>query len=244
MPDFNKPLLAFDAEIAAIMPEGETDWNAHKPLGISCVGMAYLDLTELVHGKNGAGPAPRMSREECRQLVWTLMELAHSFTLVGWNSLAFDWQLLADESEMYEECTLLALRHVDLMFMVVAAKGHYLGLDKAARGMNLEGKRKKVQLSDGSYLEDMNGAKAPQLWADGEYEAVLDYLEGDVLNTLQLAQAMKQNKCLRWLSNAGRPQQITFDRLLTVQECLALPEPDTRWMTNPPSRLSFTSWFK
>src|SRR5689334_22165067 len=245
MTNFNKPLLAFDAEIAAIIPEGETDWKQHKPLGISCVGLASPGTIKVTYGGDGDWPpSPRMTRGECQLLVYNLAELAKSYTLVGWNSLSFDWELLADESGLYEECSQLALDHVDMMFMVVAIKGYRLGLDKAAKGMGLEGKRKTVRLLDGSELNDMNGAKAPGLWAAGEYQAVLDYLEGDILNTLKVAQAMQEAKCLRWVSGYGKPQQFSFARLLTVRECLKLPLPNTAWMSDPVGRDHYMTWLR
>jgi hypothetical protein len=35
--------LAFDIEIAQTIPEGETDWMAHRPLGITCAAAASSD---------------------------------------------------------------------------------------------------------------------------------------------------------------------------------------------------------
>ncbi len=87
-----------------------------------------------------------------------------------------------------EECGELALNHIDMMLLVTFAKGWFLGLQKALTGAGLEGKLKAVTLSDGSELTDMQGAKAPQLWADKEYDAVLAYLKEDVLQPLKLAE--------------------------------------------------------
>jgi hypothetical protein len=35
--------LAFDLEIAQTIPEGETDWMAHRPLGITCAAAVSSD---------------------------------------------------------------------------------------------------------------------------------------------------------------------------------------------------------
>ena len=69
------------------------------------------------------------------------------------------------------------------MLLVTFQKGYYLGLDKALHGAGLSGKLKKVALSDGTILMEMDGAMAPALWARGEYEAVLTYLRQDARMT-------------------------------------------------------------
>ncbi len=88
----------------------------------------------------------------------------------------------------------------------------------------------------------MEGSQAPILWQQGEQEAVLAYLEQDVRQQLALARQVRERGEIRWTSRSGNPQAVAFDKLLTVRECFKLPEPDTSWMRNPPSREQFTAW--
>jgi hypothetical protein len=235
-------LAAFDLEIAKELPEDASDWKAHRPLGISCaaIQLSHEDPRgqTLLHY---AGP--QMTNDECQVLVAELAGLAgDGYTLVTWNGLGFDWDVLAEESGLHAECARLALAHVDLMFIVVAIKGHYLALDTACRGMGVKGKLKSVTLGDGQVLEGMSGAMAPALWAQGEHQAVLDYLADDVRSTLELAQAIERYRALRWISRRGRANRIAVPQLYSVEACLQLPLPDTGWMTSPPSRSQMTAW--
>jgi hypothetical protein len=127
--------------------------------------------------------------------------------------------------------------------MVTFTKGWYLGLQTALEGAGLDGKLKRVTLSDGSIIEDMDGSKAPALWASGEYDAVLAYLKQDVVQLLDLADAILANRGICWTSNNGNPMFVPFEGLLTVGQCFQIPEPDTSWMKNPPTRLQFVQWF-
>lgn len=185
----------------------------------------------------------RLERDAARDLLRHLQDLtAAGYTLVTWNGCHFDFAVLADETGLRWECALLALSHVDLMLLVTCQKGHFLSLEKALAGAGLAGKLKSVTLSDGTELQGMTGAMAPALWARGERAAVLAYLEQDVIMTLRLAQEVLRAKRIAWTSNSGRPQAVAVDRLLTARECLALPEPDVSWMSNPPSRKDFVRW--
>lgn len=232
-------LAAFDLEIAAQIPDDVDDWTSFEPLGISCAAVAMSDVTPVRFWTG----APRMSREEAVGLVHDLIQLQEAgYTIVTWNGCGFDFRVLAQESGLVEECGRLALGHVDLMLVVTFTKGWYLSLQKALEGAGLAGKLKRVALSDGTVLDGMGGAQAPQLWADGEREAVLAYLEQDVAQLLELAHHASARGEIRWISNAGNPQSVRFPRLWTVQECFRLPEPDTSWMTDPPRREQFVSW--
>lgn len=113
------------------------------------------------------------------------------------------------------------------MMLVTFQKGYYLKLDKALQGARLQGKLKKVTLSDGSIITDMDGALAPTLWTQGEYDAVLAYLKQDVVMTLKLAEFILKTKTIQWISNNGARQSLYVSRLFTVKECFQFPEPDT-----------------
>lgn len=143
---------------------------------------------------------------------------------------------------MLSECADLAMNHIDLMLIVTFTKGWFLGLQKALEGAGIEGKVKSLTLSDGTVMKDMDGAKAPELWAQGEYEAVLTYLKGDVVQLLKLAEHIQEDGGISWISDRGKRQWVSARKLLTVRECFDIPEPDTSWMDNPPTRQQFVDW--
>lgn len=216
---------AFDIETAGLA-ERERD-----KLDIFCAAIATEDSARPAFYLPACGKGC-FSAGDAQKFVRELHALADSgYTLLSWNGLSFDFPVLASASGLHEVCAKLALRHVDIMFHVVCARGHYLGLDKAARGMGLAGK-----------LQGVTGAKAPELWAAGQRELVLDYLAQDVKTLLELALAIEKRGGVRWVSGSGRENFLAMERLLTVEEALALPLPDTSWMTDPPDRQKLAAW--
>jgi len=234
-------LVSFDIETASIVSDHDKNWSEQLNLGISCAAIAFSDRDDTISWSGN----PQLTQEEARQVVQYLNELSSSgYSLVTWNGCAFDFRVLAEESGLVQKAAQLAMSHTDLMMIVTFTKGWFLGLDKALQGAGLSGKLHKVRLSDGTVLKEMDGAKAPLLWAKGEKEAVLNYLEQDVRQLLDLTQVVLQRSKIAWTSNSGRPQSIRLKKLYTVKECFDLPEPDTSWMTNPPSRNQFVKWMK
>ena len=228
--------MAFDIETAKIIPGQVRDLKAHRPLGITCA--ATLSSTDdgprLWHGRtNDQKPAERMGRADAVELVNFLTESTNNgSTILTWNGLGFDFDILAEESGMVEECRQLALGHVDMMFHVFCELGYPIGLDSAAKGMRLPGKSSAV-------AQHM----APQLWADGKTDEVLDYVSQDVGATLELARACEQQRALRWVARSGNVRDMTLGSgWLTVDAAMRLPEPDTSWMDDPMSRNRFTDW--
>jgi hypothetical protein len=147
--------------------------------------------------------------------------------------LAFDIDVLAEESGMLDQCRCLALSHVDLMFHAFCQLGRGVGLDAAARGMGVAGKR-----------EGMTGELAPVLWAKGRREEVLRHVGQDVRTTLELARACEACGELRWVSRSGMIRSMPLPGgWLAVDDALRLPLPDTPWMTSEPwPRERFTGW--
>lgn len=233
------PYIAFDLEIAALLPADFHDLDAHRPLGITCAALAWqygdaiLSATFCGHDERGA-ITPQMSRAECAALVSLLADLAASgHTLLTWAGAGFDFRTLAEESGCYGECARLALGHVDMMLHFHAVTGFALSMDAAARGMGLAGK-----------LDGVRGADAPALWAAGEYAQVLAYVAQDVRTTLQVAQSVERAGCVRWTSKRGRACSVPIVRWLSVADAHALPEPDTSWMDAPWPRAKFTAWMR
>jgi hypothetical protein len=176
-----------------------------------------------------------MNREEAAELVRYLGDMAGAgFTIVTWNGLAFDFDILSEESGLTTVCKKIALEQVDMMFHVFCIKGFPVGLDNAARGSGVTGKP-----------AGMSGIKAPQLWQRGEYQAVLDYVTQDVRTTLQLALVSERQKSLRWLTRKGTRSDCPLPSgWLSVSQAMRLPKPDTSWMDKPMTRSHFTAWLE
>ncbi len=89
----------------------------------------------------------------------------------------------------------------------------------------------------------MTGQLAPQLWIQGRYQEVLDYVAQDVRIALQIAQACETSRSFKWSTRRGTTGFMPLDGgWLSVRDALRLPEPDTSWMSNPLLRRTFTEW--
>jgi len=228
--------LAFDIETAKEVPGADFNWKPHRPLGICCAAALRCDAQEamLWHGKKADGaPAGRLSQAEATQVVQDLSRIvAEGYTLLTWNGLGFDLDILAEESGLVGECKELALNHVDAMFHVFCQLGYPVGLEKAAQGLKLPGKP-----------PGMSGVLAPQLWGQGRFQEVLKYVTQDVRIALQVALKSEERRRLEWITRRGTPGSMDLPRgWLTVREAAKLPLPDTSWMTRPIPRSEFTNW--
>jgi len=256
-------IASFDIEIAKEVEGG--DWQAQRPLGISCAAVMLpidtwkgpdKDIQYFYEIDILQRPVmqPKMSQNSAAGLVRHLAGLAAGgYTLITVNGLGFDFQVLAEESGMWKECATLALyHHCDLMLLPVAHQrmGWRVGLQTFAEGANVEGKKHEVTLKSGETLHDMNGAMAPRLWAQGEHNAVLDYLGDDVRATLETAVVALDLGRLGWESRKGKWYEIALPRgengrpyLPTVSEVLRWsPRPDVSWMENPSTPESLAGW--
>jgi hypothetical protein len=235
----DKAAMCKDCGKLGSIHEFRSDWKNHRPLGITCAAVHFGDYVRFWEMD------VKVSRRYAIALVGDLQEIVNDgYTIVGFNSLSFDFDVLAEESNLYHECAELALNSIDIMFIVVTLRGHFLGLDKACKGANIQGKLHDVTLTDGTKLTDMSGGKAPGLWKAGEYQAVLDYLADDVRSTLELAEWIKKHKMIRWISEKGYEQKIPVPKLYTVRECLELNPVLPGWVTNPVTKQSMMEWIK
>lgn len=242
LPELAEPrrFLAFDLEIAKQVGDIK-DWKTVRPLGITCAAMAYENegviQTPYFCGPftdylDQLRPAARLTSAECQIIVTLLMGFVRNgLTLLTWNGLGFDLDILAEESGMVEECRELACHHVDMMFQIFCLKGFPLALETAALGMGLQGK-----------TPGMHGALAPKMWAAGQFDAVRDYVVQDATITLQLARAVESVGALTWTARSGSLQRLPLARWLTVAEAMHLREPDNAWMSDPWPRSKFTTW--
>ena len=230
--------LAFDIETAKVLPPGVEDILDHRPLGIACAAAVTSDTEDVAtwYGRTAAGsPSPKMSEAEASALVDDLSGfVADGYTLVTWNGLAFDFDILAEESGALDRCIELAVDHVDMMFHIVCARGYFLSLQKAAVGMSVPSK-----------LSGVSGAQVPAMWANGEHELVLEYNVQDVRVTAGLAVACDRARALHWVTQRGSRASMPLPNgWLSVRDALELPVPDTSWMTDPPSRDDLVGWMR
>jgi hypothetical protein len=225
--------LAFDLETAKVQPPNARDWKQRRPLGISCAATYCGESTEPVlwHGRHAPNcPAPQMAVAEARALVSYLNErVAMGYTIVTWNGIGFDFDILAEESGLHKKCKALALGHVDMMFHMLCQLGFGVSLDAAARGMRLTRSCKKRQ-----------GALIPRLWAGGKCEEVFRHVGQDVRTTFALATRCCERGYVRWITRWGTGRMMRLPSgWQTARAAQALPEPihNDRW-----SREGLLAW--
>ena len=228
-------LLSYDIEIYNNFPENE-EVDLHKIIpSVAAIGTNESDVQFFYDD-------PYMSIETSKKLVNAMIDYyKRGFIPWGWNICGFDLKLLGYYSGMVEECAELALNGIDGMLLITFNKGYFLGLDTALVGANLETKLHHVKLNDGSMLDDMSGAKAPELWRNGEFQAVMDYLYVDVVGPIKLSFAIEKNKGIKWTSKKGNPMYVQTP-LTQVKDLFKLPLPDTAWMSDPKPRSMFVDW--
>ena len=235
--------LAFDLETVEPFPE-DGDWRDVRPLGIGCAAAYASDLTKPMawFGRNDDGSIrERLTQQENARMVSQLLKLTkpdpknpgvEPYTLLTWNGLGFDLDILAEESGLKRECRQMALTHVDMMFHIYAKLGYPLGLEKAAKGMGTPGKP-----------EGMDGEKANRMWREGDRKPVIDYCAQDVIATLALAETCMDRGYLSWTSNRGNRRIFEIEgEWMPVKTAIHEPRPDTSWMTDPIPPESFTAW--
>jgi len=243
---------SLDAESAIAFPDEMVYDEEHfHQLGITCAAVALVDTdveknwheTENIRFWH-SDTIDRLSKEDCQSIVYDMWELAkEGYIFVTWNGTGFDFRLLAVQSGLYGLCARMAYKHhIDMMLFVVFLKGHFLGLQKALEGIGSPGKLHDVTLSDGTIIDDMKGALAPELWSKGEFEAVLLYLNFDVTEPLKLLQYIYAKKRIQWLSKKGNPQTCSVPNILTVEELYTTVMPDSNLERNEITLDQFFGW--
>jgi len=242
--------VGFDVEIAKPVPDGP-DILSHRP-GIACAAIAREGegRASILFDPEASpvffDPASKtMTREGALRILAALEEAAgRGDTLVTWNGAGFDFRLLADETGRRAECARLVMASVDMMFHVLCERGHPLSLDAALKGARLPSKMDQVTLRNGEAVH-ISGVEAPTYWQAGEYAAVAAYCAADAERTAALAAHCQRTRRLSWTSQKGRANDIYLrSGWLTVEQCLALPVPDTSWMANPIRREDVLAWTK
>lgn len=235
----SKKWLAFDIETAQGPPTAH-DGGSYA-IGVTCA-VTQIENDAPTRWSGLVQPdgryALRMAADEVRELANYLISAAQDCRLVGINSLGFDLRVLAEEAQdliVFDNLRDLARQHYDPCFQMLCQRGFPVGLNALAKGFGLEGK-----------TEGMDGEKAAAIWSGSrqDQEDVLAYCEQDVKVTLDVVLNIESALVMRWVSKTSgkRLYEPAQSGLLTIDECLALPLPDTAWMDGPWPCSKFSGW--
>ena len=134
-------------------------------------------------------PVRRSSARDTSQLLDFLgRQVAAGFTILSWNGLGFDFDILAEESGRHDLCSQLAVTHVDLMFHLFCEKGFAVGLDAAAKALCRGASERHA------------GSAGPQMWAEGQTQQVLKYVADDCQLTLDVAKSAETDGRFAWIT--------------------------------------------
>ena len=233
-------MIAFDLEVLTWPEEG--DWDGQTKLGITCAAVAYR-LNEEIVTKVWQGKTLAMSPEEVGAMLdeLALLDITNG-PVYTWNGGGFDFKAMAVECPKRAiDIARMAFEHVDGMLLVTAEYGHWLGLDKTAVGMGIEGKLKEVMLSDGTVITEMSGKMAPELWARGERDAVIEYLRQDVVTSLLVGEFQLAQGRTKWVSAKGRNNSRKTD-FVTVGRLPNTPPSAGHWISDPKSKDEIMDW--
>lgn len=231
-------LISFDIEIYnELFEEGSEEVQFEKI--IPSVAATTIDGVDIKFYYDD----PYITKEKACVLVEDMLQsYKQGYIPFTWNGTSFDFRILGLYSGMVSECADLALNSYDAMLNVTFLKGYFLGLDTALKGFGLASKQHTVTINSGETITDMTGMKAPEMWRNHEFEAVKQYLAGDVIQPLKLAFSINESKSIKWTSKTGTPMSIKTD-LIPVKELFKLPHPNTSWMTKPcKKRSEFVDW--
>ena len=182
--------VAFDLETARPAPEDGGDWN----LGITCAAAALMQVDEKPDipawapsyepgesSRNSVYKSALSPDDAWDFAAWLLRKQTAGFQIVGWNSLGFDFRVLAEAvnsgsegPDRARQVTDLARTHVDPAFLMLCQMGYMVGLGKLAEANDLPGK-----------TEGIDGLAAIEMWGQGReaQDKVIAYVKQDALAT-------------------------------------------------------------
>lgn len=230
--------MAFDIETAKPVVFEDPDWRRYRPLGICCATtLLEGEETALIWhgGTSQKRPTRQMKRRELLKLLEYLARKAEDgFTILTWNGVGFDFDVLVEESGESKLCRQLAAEHVDMMFHILCRIGFGVALDSAAKGMGIEGKDR-----------GLSSASAPVLWGKGMHEDVFEYVKRDVRTTLALGKLCEARGRIDWSTCSGKLRSLLIPKgWLTVKQAMKLPEPANAWLFDQWRRNKFTHWLE
>lgn len=241
-----RDFVAWDLEIANTNIPKDFSGNLfeYSPLYISCGAIAYRDREDGSIKNQFWQGDPHMTKETALDMLQVMKEFVdEGRTLLSFNGAQFDFKVLAQITGKRNLCAQLALNHYDIMYDVFLHKGYFVGLDSVLKFHDM-GKVHKVTLSDGKVLPNMDGSKAPELWKEGEKEAVLEYLRGDVDGLLKVAEVIEERNKIEWYSRKGNYIKVPTEMLLVKDGLEEIKEPNNSWMEDPVTREDTLEWME
>lgn len=210
------------------------DLWAYGPFHITCAAVHLSDTghTERWYGWRDGSYADYMDQDEVKNLLMYLhKKMQEGYILTTWNGTAFDWRLLAQETEQHDLCVKLALNSFDPMLQVHAMKGFPVGLGAVAAAFGLGDKL-------------IAGSDAPSLWRGGCYDTVLEYVQQDARLLGEIVREILRAKGVKWVSGTGGVHFLPLTRLYRAGDLRQLPLPDVEWMDEPIPRDQFYAWME
>jgi len=263
-------VASFDLELAKEIPSGATPevLNSLRPYGISCAAIQLATVNietrqisyhpvDMLYGccnsdDLSSQSAAAMSWKNCEVAVHKLVGYQNAgYIPLTWNGAFFDFDVLAEESGLYQTVHALSWNHIDMMVHFATIKGFRLGIEAAHKGLGYKGK-----------LEGMHGEFAPIMWA-GNNERLLElerqdlaamslvekrqmclsYVHQDTVMAVEVFAASLVNKGFTWISKKGRANRFDLpDNWMTVAECSMRPVPAHSWMETPLTWPSLVGW--
>jgi len=228
----DRRFVAWDIETATIIPEN-AEWEDYRPYGISCAATLLMPDNEIVLWTSPGVVSPtqkdwllaeRLSLARCVEMYEYLADMqAEGYSVVTWNGMGFDFDVLAEETPpaWFSAIVALAWDSIDPGFQMACELGYMCGLGKAAKSTLGASKL-------------MSGAQAPVLWAEGAkgQTKVLEYVQSDVRLTAELYEALLDSGRIKWVSRAGRLNEWRpfKGQLLTVGEAyMQIDPPSNPW---------------
>lgn len=228
--------VSFDIEIANVieLAPGE-DLDAHGPFDISCA--AAVDergTTRHWYARDDAGaPTGALDVKLARDLlVWLREQQRAGVKVCAWNGLSFDLRWIGHAADDLPLAREVALDLYDPMFQFFCQRGFPVSLASVAEGLGIA--EKKL----------MSGDQAPIEWARGNRQLVLEYVAGDCRITDAVVARILERREVRWKTKKGTLSSEPMPVLRSVRESLALPLPDTAWMSEPLQRAKFCAWLE
>lgn len=229
--------LFFDTELAwtpALDTFAGGDIWTCRPFNIS-VAATYCEpdkALDLWYGGTVDDPAQEMNGYTVFQMFEHIQERqADGMDIFTWNG-NFDFRLLSNLLPFNRtEVVGVFLKSFDPMFQMFMQRGFPVSANAAAKGFGLP-------------LKPMLGGDAPRLWRDGCHQQVMDYVTYDVTTLAQIVKGIQVEHGLRWVKKTGGIGFEPFERLLTVEQCLNMPDPDNSWMDKPLKKEDFILWLE
>ncbi len=213
---------AFSVEISNMIPEG-SDWNEARPYKFLCGSIAIGTAKEFggVH-----------TYWDVETLCDDLYELSERGRLYSWNGVGFDFLALHDSGIALKKT--LVLNHYDMMFDIYCHAGFPISLISVLKGFNFFRDAERLEYSKEHFQEYLSRFSNCMIQEHSQLKTSL---------ILKVAKHALDVGGIAWVSQSDRIHWSVFDTFMTVQECMKIEFPETKWMKHEPlSKQRFLGW--